>query len=67
MQENLEKKKSFFKESNNSNKTSVMELIHKEKTEEANKLLMEKVLNLKENEELKYTYKTDLSGLKTIK
>jgi hypothetical protein len=67
MQESLEKKKSFTKEGLNTSKTSVMELIHKEKLEDANRLLMEKILNIKENEELKYTYKSDLSGLKTLK
>ncbi len=67
MQESLEKKKSFTKEGYNTSKTSVMELIHKEKIEDANRLLMEKILNIKENEELKYTYKSDLSGLKTLK
>ena len=52
---------------NDRSKNSVMELICQEKIEEANKLLLDKIIGLKENEELKYTYKSDFSGLKSFK
>ena len=52
---------------NNNPRNSFMDLISQEKIEEANKLLFEKIISLKENEELKFTYKSDFSGLKTFK